>query len=134
MPLEYKPSKELPDGDYPLILTTDRSLFHFHTATMSRKVQGLDQLNGQELLDVNPKDAAKLGIDNGDMVEVTSRRGKVKVKTFVTDICPPGVVSMTFHFAETPTNELTHAALDPVAKIPETKVCAVRVGKLGVGS
>ncbi|MCP4707327.1 MAG: formate dehydrogenase subunit alpha [Planctomycetes bacterium] len=132
MPLEYKPSKELPDGAFPLILTTDRSLYHFHTSTMSRKVQGLDQLDGQELLDINPDDAAKLGIKHGEMVEVTSRRGKVTVKTYVTDICPPGVVSMTFHFAETPTNELTHAALDPVAKIPETKVCAVRVDKVAV--
>ena len=129
MPLEYKPSAELPDDKYPLILTTDRSLFHFHTATMSRRVEGLDILNGQELLDINPRDAARLGIDNGDWVEVTSRRGTVKVKAWVTDICPAGVVSMTFHFAETPTNVLTNAALDPVAKIPETKVCAVRVEK-----
>ena len=130
VPLQYRAPAEVPDDDYPLTLTTDRSLFHFHTSTMSRRVEGLDILNGQELLDINPEDASNLGIDNGDMVEVSSRRGKVAVRACITDICPPGVVSMTFHFAETPTNVLTNSALDPVAKIPETKVCAVRVEKL----
>ncbi|MFC1782924.1 formate dehydrogenase subunit alpha [Planctomycetota bacterium] len=130
MPLEYKPSAELPDDKYPFILTTDRSLFHFHTATMSRKVEGLEELNGEELLVINPKDADEQGIENGDTLQVVSRRGSVKVKACVSDVCPVGVVSMTFHFAETPTNVLTNAALDPVAKIPETKVCAVRIEKI----
>jgi formate dehydrogenase major subunit len=130
IPLEYKASAELPDDEYPLILTTDRSLFHFHTSTMTRKVEGLDLLNSEELLKINPKDASDLDIADGEMVRVFSRRGKVTVKAELTDICPPGVVSMTFHFAETPTNVLTNPAIDPVAKIPETKVCAVRVEKL----
>jgi len=130
VPLKYKPSAELPDKQYPFILTTDRSLFHFHTGTMTRNVQGMDLLNGQELLEINPADAARLEINNGDLVQVSSRRGKISVKADVTDICPVGVVSMTFHFAETPTNVLTNAALDPVAKIPETKVCAVKIEKL----
>jgi formate dehydrogenase major subunit len=130
VPLKYKPSAEVPDKHYPFILTTDRSLFHFHTGTMTRNVQGMDLLNGQELLDINPSDAAGIGIDNGAVVRVSSRRGRVSVRANVTDICPPGVVSMTFHFAETPTNVLTNSALDPVAKIPETKVCAVKVEKL----
>ena len=127
MPLKYRPSAELPDKKYPFILTTDRSIFHFHTGTMTRKVQGMDELNGQELLDINSQDAHRLGIDSGTQLQVTSRRGQVQVQANVTDICPPGVVSMTFHFAETPTNLLTNAALDPVAKIPETKVCAVKI-------
>ncbi|NOX96808.1 MAG: molybdopterin-dependent oxidoreductase, partial [Nitrospirae bacterium] len=127
LPLQYKPSAELPDEEYPLILTTDRSLFHFHTSTMTRKVEGLDILNKQELLNINPEDAAQLGIADGETIQVFSRRGKMKVKAKVTAICPPGVVSMTFHFAETPTNVLTNSALDPVSKIPETKVCAVRI-------
>lgn len=130
VPLKYKPSAELPDKKYPFILTTDRSLYHFHTGTMTRNVQGMDLLNGQELLDINPQDAANLKIDNGAVVRVSSRRGEVSVKVNVTDVCPPGVVSMTFHFAETPTNVLTNAELDPVAKIPETKVCAVRLEKI----
>jgi formate dehydrogenase alpha subunit len=129
VPLEYKPSAEVPDKQYPFILTTDRSIFHFHTGTMTRNVQGMDLLNGQELLDIKPEDAARLGIDSNTLVQVSSRRGKVSVKANVTNTCPPGVVSMTFHFAETPTNVLTNAALDPVAKIPETKVCAVKIEK-----
>ena len=130
MPLKYKPPVELPDNEYPLLLTTDRSLYHFHTSTMSRKVEGLNVLNKEELLMINPNDAATFGIIDGDMVEVDSRRGKVKVRTKVTDICPQGVVSLTFHFYETPTNVLTNSAIDPVAKIPETKVCAVRIKKM----
>jgi formate dehydrogenase major subunit len=129
VPLEYKPPAELPDDEYPLLLTTDRSLFHFHTATMTRRVEGLQKLHGRELLRIHPEDASRLGIANGQVVRVVSRRGEVSAQANVTDVCPPGVVSLTFHFAETPTNVLTHAALDPVAKIPETKVCAVRVEK-----
>jgi formate dehydrogenase alpha subunit len=130
MPLEYRESEELPDSEYPLILTTDRSLYHYHTSTMTRKVEGLNVMDKEELLKINPKDAGELGIEDGEMVEISSRRGKTKVKANVTKICPPGVVSMTFHFFESPTNELTNAALDPLAKIPETKVCAVKIKKI----
>lgn len=130
MPLEYKEPAELPDDTYPLTLTTDRSIFHFHTSTMSRRVEGLDALDGEELLQIHPEDAARQEIADGDMLHVSSRRGKIKVRAKVTDACPTGVVSLTFHFAEAPTNVLTNAALDPVAKIPETKVCAVRIERL----
>ena len=129
MPLTYRESAELPDSTYPFILTTDRSLYHFHTSTMTRRVGGLETLNGHELLNISPEDAAHLGIEDNEMVTVVSRRGTVKVRTKVTDICPRGVVSMTFHFSESPTNVLTNCAIDPVAKIPETKVCAVNILK-----
>ncbi|MCK5434436.1 MAG: molybdopterin-dependent oxidoreductase, partial [Dehalococcoidales bacterium] len=131
IPLEYKPAKELPDDDYPLVLTTERSLYHFHTGTMTRKVSGLNILRGGELVQINPKDASALGIADGDEVKVTSRRGQVVAKAKVTEVSPVGVIAMTFHFAESPTNQLTNPALDPVAKIPELKVCAVRVEKNG---
>ena len=129
MPLEYKPSAELPDDKYPLILTNERSLYHFHTSTMTRKVDGLNTLRNQELVEMSPKDAAELGVEDGEMVRVVSRRGEVTAKAKVTEITPPGVVSTTFHFAESPVNVLTNAALDPDAKIPEYKVCAVKVEK-----
>ena len=129
MPLEHRPPEELPDKDYPLILTTGRNLFHFHTGTMSRKVRGLNKFRGEELVEMNAGDASALGIADGDMVKVISRRGAVVAKARVDDVSPPGVVFMTFHFAESPTNQLTNPALDPVAKIPEYKVCADRVEK-----
>jgi formate dehydrogenase alpha subunit len=128
MPLSYKPSFELPDKDYPLILTTERSLYHFHTATMTRK-GGLEVLRPTELVEINPKDAVTLGFEDGELVRVISRRGEVEAHLKVTKTSPEGVISMTFHFAESPTNVLTSDAIDPVAKIPETKVCAVRVEK-----
>jgi formate dehydrogenase (NADP+) alpha subunit len=130
VPLKYRESAELPDSEYPLLLTTDRSLFHYHTSTMTRKVQGLEQLNSEERLSISPVDARNMGIADDEMLKVSSRRGELKVKAKVTRACPEGVVSMTFHFAEAPVNVLTNAALDPVAKIPETKVCAVRVEKV----
>jgi formate dehydrogenase alpha subunit len=130
VPLTYKKSAEIADDEYPLILTTDRSLYHYHSATMTRRVDGLEQLDSNEWLKLSPADAAQFGIDDGEFVEVHSRRGVVKVHAQVTDICPPGVCSMTFHFHESPTNEITNPALDPIAKIPETKVTAVRVAKI----
>ncbi len=127
IPLEYKPPMELPDKEYPLVLTTGRSLYHFHTGTLTRRVEGLNVLRGEGEVEVNPEDASKLGIADGEKVKVISRRGEVTTKAKVTEVSPVGVVFMTFHFAESPANMLTNPALDPVAKIPEYKVCAVRV-------
>ncbi|MFZ4398691.1 MAG: formate dehydrogenase subunit alpha [Bacteroidales bacterium] len=130
IPLTYKISAELPDKDFPLLLTTDRSLYHYHTSTMTRKVDGLRLLDKEELFKINPADAKKFNVTDGEMIKVKSRRGEVIVKVKVTEICQEGVVSMTFHFFETPTNELTICAVDPIAKIPETKVCAVNIEKI----
>jgi len=131
-PLSYRPSAELPDMDYPLMLTTGRVLCQFHTGTMTRKVSDLNLLRGEELVEVNPRDAKCLDIEDGEIVEVSSKRGRVKARAKVTDKSPQGVIFMTFHFSESPTNVLTNAALDPVAKIPEYKVCAVKLSKAGV--
>ncbi len=131
VPLVYKPPAEMPDAEYPLVLTTDRSLFHFHTGTMTRRVKGLNIFRSEELVALNPKDAESLDIKDGEMIDVISRRGRVTAKASMTDTTPPGTIAMTFHFAESPTNELTNPALDPVSKIPEYKVAAVRVEKVG---
>jgi formate dehydrogenase alpha subunit len=131
VPLEYKPPMELPDDEYPLVLTTQRSLYQYHTGTMTRKVKGLNAILGEELVEINPGDASALGIADGEMVKVVSRRGEVVAKARVTEASPLGVATMDFHFAESPANVLTNPALDPVAKIPEFKVCAVRVEKNG---
>ena len=130
MPLKYTPPAEMPDADYPLVLSTGRSLYHFHTGTMTRKVSGLNMIEPEGAVEINPQDASKLSIAQGDKVKVSSRRGEVITKAKVTEALPPGVVFMTFHFAESAANILTNPKLDPVSKIPELKVSAVKVEKL----
>ena len=130
IPLHYRPSAELPDDDYPLILTTGRSLYHYQTSTMTGAVDGLKELYGEDCIDMCMEDALKLGVENGEKVKVISRRGKIEPKLRITDSCHPGVVFMTFHFGESATNIITNSALDPISKTPEFKVCAVRVEKI----
>ena len=111
------------------MLTTGRTLYHWHEGTMTREVKGRNALSPEELMQINPQDALALEITDGEMVRVISRRGEVTVKANVSDSSPQGVVFMTFHFAESPANVLTNPALDPLSKIPEYKVCAVRAEK-----
>jgi formate dehydrogenase alpha subunit len=126
-PLKYRPPAELPDKEFPLLLTTGRNLYHYHTGTMTRKVAGLNTIEPEGVIEINPADASSLKIKDGDTVKVISRRGELSAKAKITEKSPPKVVYMTFHFAESAANLLTNAALDPVAKIPELKVCAVRI-------
>jgi len=128
-PVEWQPAKEVPDAEYPLVLTTGRVLYHFHGGNMSRHSAGLEAIYPEGKVEINPQDAKKLGIADGEMVRVTSRRGQVVAKAEVVGRPDPGVVFMTFHFKEAAANLLTIAALDPVSKIPEYKVSAVRVEK-----
>jgi formate dehydrogenase alpha subunit len=130
VPLAYRPPAEMPDAEYPLVLTTHRSLFQFHTGTMTRRVKGLNIFKGEERVAINPEDAKSLDIADGEMVRVISRRGDVTARALITETSPEGTIAMTFHFFETPTNEITNPAHDPVAKIPEFKVAAVRVEKM----
>jgi predicted molibdopterin-dependent oxidoreductase YjgC len=125
--IEYRPSEEVPDKEYPFFLTTGRVLYHFHTATMTRRSEGLVERYPESLAEINPKDAEKLGIKDGDFMTVTSRRGSLKVKASVIETPPEGTIFMNFHFSEAAVNLLTNPALDPVGKIPEYKVCAVKV-------
>jgi formate dehydrogenase alpha subunit len=130
IPLKYIPPGEMPSADYPLVLTTGRSLYHYHTGTMTRRVSGLNVMEPEGAVEINPQDASRLNIAHGDKVRVTSRRGEVITKAKVTETLRPGVVFMTFHFAESAANILTNPKLDPVSKIPEFKVAAVKVQKL----
>jgi predicted molibdopterin-dependent oxidoreductase YjgC len=129
MPIAYRAPAELPDEQYPLMLTTGRSLFQYHTGTMTRKVKGLNSLHGEGTVEINPKDAERLGVNEGEMVTISSRRGSVSAKARLTKVSPEGVVFMNFHFGESAANVLTNPAVDPVSKIPEYKFCAVRVEK-----
>jgi formate dehydrogenase alpha subunit len=128
--VDYKPPKELPDKEYPFTLTTGRLLYHFHTATMTRHSRPLSAIVPEGFVEINPDDARKLGIRDKDLVEVSSRRGKIQTKARVTAKVASGVIFMPFHFAEGAANMLTNPALDPIAKIPELKVCAAAVRTL----
>ncbi len=129
--VEYRAPAEEPDEDYPLLLTTGRILYHYHTGTMTRKVEALHEMRPDGVVEMNPEDAAALGCKDGEMVEVESRRGAVRARCVATRKSRPGSVFMSFHFAEAAANLLTNDALDPLARIPEYKVCAVRVRKAG---
>lgn len=128
-PVSYKTSREQPDGEYPLVLTTGRSLYHYHTGTMTRRVDGLNIIHGEERVWLSEEDAVRLGVETGDEIRITSRRGSVTARALVVDEIGPGTVFMTFHFAEACANELTTPEMDPVTKTPEFKSCAVRVEK-----
>jgi len=126
-PIEHVPPAELPDDQYPMILSTGRVLYHWHGGEMSRRAKGLLEIYSKPLIEVNCEDAEKLGINGNKRVKVSSRRGSIEAEALVTDRIPPGMVFGNFHFPEASINNLTIAALDPVSKIPEYKVCAVKV-------
>jgi len=118
---------ELPDGEYPLQLTTFRLHFQYGSGSMTRRAPLLERENPRGILWINPSDAAALAIANGTPLRVRSRRGEVATCAVVSDRVPPGVVAMPYHFHEAPSNLLTNNALDPLSKMPELKVCAVAV-------
>ena len=127
--VRFFPPRETPDSEYPFVLTTGRLLQHWHTGTMTRRSEVLNDLVPHGTLELNSQDAARMDVRDGEMVSVRSRRGGVQVPAGVSDMVAPGTVFLAFHFWEHPANALTIAALDPVAKIPEYKACAVRVEK-----
>jgi predicted molibdopterin-dependent oxidoreductase YjgC len=108
-------------------MSTGRVLYHWHGGQMTRRAKRLMQVYGKSLVEINPEDAEKLGAANQTRVRLTSRRGSIEAEAWITERVPPGMVYTNFHFPEASANELTIAALDPVSKIPEYKVCAVKV-------
>ena len=127
MPIDHVPPAEKPDDNYPMIMNTGRVLYHWHGGQMTRRAKGIMQVYGEALVELNPDDALKIGVNGNTRVRITSRRGSIEAKAWVTDRVPPGMVYANFHFPEASANELTHASLDPVAKIPEYKITAVKV-------
>ena len=128
-PVEFIEPRELPDHEYPFVLSTGRILQHFHTGTMSRRSAVLDELVSVGVVEVHPTDAERLGAVEGDRLRISSRRGHIEIPARVSERVAPGSVFLAFHYREAPANRLTIAALDPVAKIPEFKVCAVKIEK-----
>jgi len=125
--VEYKQPHEIPSQEFPFILSTGRQLYQFHTGTMTRKSDVINQVSPTGYVEIHRSDAEILGIANDQRVEVTSTRGQVCTQAKVTDSIERGWLFMPFHFCESPANLLTQDALDPVAKIPEYKVCAARI-------
>ncbi len=128
-PVEWTPPAEIPDAEYPLVLSTGRRLTHYHTRTQTGRCEGLNDLLGEETADISFEDARQKDIAQGEMIRVASRRGQVLVKANITEEVPPGMVWMAFHFREACANWLTNAAFDPVTFTAEYKACAVRIEK-----
>jgi formate dehydrogenase alpha subunit len=128
--IQFQEAAELPDDEYPFILTTGRLMFHWHTGTMTRRSEKLAEEVPEAYVEIHPDDAAQIGLNGTRRVRVSSRRGEIELGVRVTPHIRPGVVFIPFHFAEAAANVLTNAALDPIAKIPEYKVCAVKVEAL----
>jgi formate dehydrogenase major subunit len=128
--IDYKPPMEMIDEDYPLILTTGRLLQHYHTGSMTRRSKVLNGLKPHGTVEINTIDAQRMKITDGEKVKVSSRRGAIEINAEVTSRVMEGVAFIPFHFAETAANVLTNDALDPLAKIPEYKVCAIKIEKI----
>jgi formate dehydrogenase alpha subunit len=132
--IEYKPAAELPDEDFPFQLTTGRVHVHYHTGTMTRNSPSLEREISECFLEINPQDATELEIAEGDWVTLQSRRGSVSTRVKLTSSVNRKSVFMPFHFLESRANLLTNPALDPIAKIPEFKVCSVKLKRMEVSS
>lgn len=130
--VEWQPPAEVTDPEYPLILTTGRCIWHWHTGTMTRRSKNLDSEVKTGWVEINSRDARDLNIDDRELVRVSSRRGSIEIPAMVTEEIKQGEVFIPFHFKECPANLLTNDAVDSIAKIPEYKACAVRIEKIGV--
>jgi len=128
--IEHRDPAEMPDAEYPLYLTTGRLLYQYHSGTMSRRAPGLVEKAPECRVEMAAADAARYGIADGQQVRLRTRRGKITAKAQISDKAVPGTIFIPFHFAEASANKLTNAALDPVCKIPEYKVCAVQIEKV----
>jgi formate dehydrogenase alpha subunit len=126
-PVDFRPSDELPDDEYPFLLSTGRHLFHYHTGSMTRRVEPIDRVSPRPYVEMHPDDAGALRINDGDAVRVSSRRGSIELVVQISDRPLRGMVFIPFHYREAAANVLTNAAIDPISKIPELKVCAVKI-------
>jgi formate dehydrogenase major subunit len=127
VPAEFRPAAERPDADYPFVLITGRQLEHWHTGSMTRRASVLDAIEPAPTATMNPADLARLGLAAGERVSVRSRRGGIALQLRADDGTPEGALFIPFAYHEAAANLLTNPALDPTAKIPELKYCAVRV-------
>lgn len=130
VPADVISPDEMPDKEYPMILTTGRQLEHWHTGAMTRKASNLDAIEPEATISLSPKDIQKIKINSGDFIEVSTRRGKIKTRVREDRSIPEGVIFMPFCYEEAAANLLTNSALDPFGKIPEFKYCAAKINTL----
>jgi len=128
--VDYIPPAEVPDEEFPLYLTTGRLLYQYHTGTMTMKSPGLNALAPECFVEISAEDARQYNIQDGELVKAVSRRGEINAKAQISEKAVKGTVFIPFHYAAAAANRLTHAALDPAAKIPEYKVCAIKIEKI----
>jgi len=128
--VEYLDPDEIPDDEYPFRLSTGRMLYHFHTRTMTGRSRAIMEHVPDPYVELNPEDAEAYGVEDGERIEVASRRGEIEIPAYVTDRVPAGTIFIPFHFAESAANKLTNPTVDPKSKIPELKVCAARIETL----
>jgi formate dehydrogenase alpha subunit len=126
-PIAYCPPAEVTDAEYPFVLTTGRNLFQYHSGSMTRRVKPIEKHAGEPYMEISPEDSKRLGLRNGDTVRVASRRGEVEIKARITRKISEGTVFIPMHYREAAANVITNDALDPIVKIPEFKVCAVKI-------
>jgi len=129
--IDYIPPAEQTDDQYPLYLTTGRVLYHYHTGTMTRRTEGLNERVPENFVEISAADADRYDLTDGAPAKIASRRGEITAKLKISEKATQGAVFIPFHFAEAAANRLTNAALDPVSQIPEYKVCAVKLSKTG---
>src|SRR5580765_8091513 len=130
VPARVVPPDELPDDEYPMVLSTGRVLEHWHTGSMTRRASVLDQIEPEAVAFMSPKDMRRLSVWPGDFIRLQTRRGAVEVKVRSDRDVPENMVFMPFCYAEAAANLLTNPALDPFGKIPEFKFCAVKVSRV----
>ena len=128
--VSFRPPDELPDQEYPFLLSTGRHLFHYHTGSMTRRVDPINRVSPCAYIEIHPEDAQTLNVRQGDAVRVSSRRGTIEIMVLVSGRPAKGVVFIPFHYREAAANVLTNTALDPISKIPELKACAVRIERV----
>jgi len=132
-PVEYQEPIERPDSEYPLVLSTGRTLYHYNSATMTMRESGITDKQEDPFFEISAEDASALGLAEGDWARLVSRRGNLQARAHITDRVFPGLVWMALHFAEQKVNWLTHDVGDPLIGTPEYKVSAVRVERLQAG-
>ena len=129
-PCRTRDPAEMPDDEYPLVLSTGRTLYHYNSATMTRRSEGIVQKSDEAFVEINKKDADKMGINGGSIVKVITKRGELEARAEVSFKVKEGIIWMPFHFVEASANKLTIPAYDNITMTAEYKVCSARMERI----